>query len=242
MPDPSPAFSEDEQRGWREGEMFCRPGIPAQATYPAGVDWLDIDGAPAPAIFVPSTLPDGPVPVMVLLHGASSNPLQALPIVQDEAERRHFVVVVPKSVGITWDAIHGDFGADVTAIDVVLTAVLDHVEADPRRLAVAGFSDGASYALTLGLANGNLFPSILAFSPGFFVPARRQGWPSIFVSHGRSDPVLPIDQCGRLVVTALRMADYEVQYHEFDGGHRVPAEALTAGLDRWLGPPPDATG
>src|SRR3954470_6733279 len=93
----------------------------------------------------------------------------------------------------------------VDALSSVLAAVFDHVPADPRRLAVAGFSDGASYALTLGLANGELFPHILAFSAGFFVPARRQGWPAIFVSHGRSDPVLPIDMCGRRVVEALGM-------------------------------------
>jgi predicted esterase len=215
--------------------MSTRPAEPTQAPYPPGVDTLELDGGLEPTVFVPSALPAGPVPVMVLLHGATSNPFHALPVVQDEAERRQFVVVVPKSVGTTWDVIRGDFGPDVAAIDHVLATVFDHVHADPRRVAVAGFSDGASYALTLGLANGELFPSILAFSPGFFVPARRQGWPAIFVSHGRTDPVLPIDQCGRRVVGALRMADYDVAYFEFDGGHRVPAEAVSAALDRWLG-------
>ena len=155
-------------------------------------------------------------------------------MVQDEAERRQFVVVAPKSVDNTWEVIRGGFGPDVAALDHILAEVFDHVPADPGRLAIAGFSDGASYALTLGLANGELFSSILAFSPGFFVPARRQGRPAIFVSHGRSDPVLPIDQCGRLVVAALRMAEYDVAYYEFDGGHQVPAAAVSAALDRWL--------
>jgi predicted esterase len=236
MIDPS-AFSEFDRRGWLEGEMFTRPSAPTQSPYPPGLEALDLEGGPAPAVFVPSTLPSGPVPVMVLLHGATSNPMHALRVVQDEAERRQFVVVAPKSVGTTWDVIHGGFGPDVAALDHVLTAVFDHVPADPRRLAIAGFSDGASYALTLGLANGALFPSILAFSPGFFVPARRQGTPAIFVSHGRADPVLPIDQCGRLVVAALRMADYDVEYYEFDGGHQVPPAAVSAALDRWLAPP-----
>jgi phospholipase/carboxylesterase len=217
--------------------MGARPSSPTETSYPPGLEWLDLDGLPAPAVFVPSTLPAGPVPVMVMLHGATSNPLHALPIVQEEAERRQFVVVAPKSVGTTWDVIHGGFGPDVAALDHVLAAVFDHVPVDPGRIAIAGFSDGASYALTLGLANGALFPSILAFSPGFFVPARRQGRPKIFVSHGRTDPILPIDQCGRLVVTALQMGGYHVAYHEFDGGHRVPPDAVSAGLDHWLDPP-----
>ncbi len=236
MLDPS-TFSAFHRRGWLEGELFARPAAPTQAPYPAGVEALDLESGPTPTVFVPSTLPDGPVPVMVLLHGATSNPLHALPVVQEEAERRQFVVVAPKSVTATWDVIHGGFGPDVAALDHVLAAVFDHVPADPRRVAIAGFSDGASYALTLGLANGELFPSILAFSPGFFVPARRQGSPAIFVSHGRTDPILPIDQCGRMVVAALRMARYDVAYYEFDGGHRVPAEAVSAALDRWLAPP-----
>ena len=36
---------------------------------------------------------------------------------------------------------------------------------DPDRLSVGGFSDGASYALTLGLANGDVFRRVVAFSP-----------------------------------------------------------------------------
>jgi predicted esterase len=193
---------------------------------------------PAPAVFVPSALSTSRVPVLVMLHGAGSNPSHALSIVQDEAQRRQFVVVAPKSFGPTWDVIHGGFGPDVAALDHVLAAVFDHVPADPDRLAIGGFSDGASYGLTLGLANGALFPTILAFSAGFFVPARRQGRPSIFLSHGRRDPVLPIDQCGRIVAAALQMARYDVTYVEFEGGHRVPPEVLGAGLDHWLAAPP----
>ena len=41
----------------------------------------------------------------------------------------------------------------------------DHHAVDPARIAVAGFSDGASYALSLGLTNGTLLtprPGLLA--------------------------------------------------------------------------------
>jgi phospholipase/carboxylesterase len=34
-------------------------------------------------------------------------------------------------------------------------------------VALGGFSDGASYALSLDLTNGDLFASLIAFSPGF---------------------------------------------------------------------------
>ena len=234
MTDESASFSEHERQAWRAGALSARPPTETGLPLPAGVDWLDVPNVPAAAIFVPSTLPAGRVPLLVMLHGASSNPLRALPALQEEAERRQFVVVAPKSVGMTWDVIHGGFGPDVAALDHVLAAVFERVPTDTERLAIAGFSDGASYALTLGLANGALFSTILAFSPGFFVPARRQGSPAIFVSHGRTDEVLPIDQCGRIVVAALRMGGYDVEYREFDGGHRLLPDIVAAGLDRWL--------
>ena len=37
-------------------------------------------------------------------------------------------------------------------------------------MCASGFSDGASYALSLGAANGDLFTHIAAFSPGFMRP------------------------------------------------------------------------
>jgi predicted esterase len=40
-----------------------------------------------------------------------------------------------------------------------------------------GFSDGASYALSLGLANGDLFTHVLGFSPGFMRVPRHVGRP-----------------------------------------------------------------
>ena len=45
----------------------------------------------------------------------------------------------------------------------------------------------ASYALSLGIANGNLFSHVLAFSPGFLAPAGQTGSPRICVSHGTQD-------------------------------------------------------
>ncbi len=59
-------------------------------------------------------------------------------------------------------------------------------------MALAGFSDGASYALGLGLANGGLLPRIVALLAGFLPPGPRHGKPPVFVSHGVADDVLPI--------------------------------------------------
>ena len=105
-----------------------------------------------------------------------------------------------------------------------------------RGYTIGGFSDGASYALSLGIANGDVFDSVVAFSPGFEASELRNGQPRFFVSHGTADPVLPIDRCSRRIVPALEEAGYAVTYHEFDGGHTVPDSIQTKVVD-WLQSP-----
>ena len=111
--------------------------------------------------------------------------------------------------------------------------MFDTVAVDPARVTVGGFSDGATYALSLGLVNGDLFRRIVAFSPGFVVDGAPHGKPRVFVSHGTSDPILPIDQCSRLIVPALKRQGYDVTFREFTGGHEVPA-AIAAEAMAWI--------
>ena len=118
----------------------------------------------------------------------------------------------------------------------MLAEVFQRLPVDLTRLAVGGFSDGASYAISLGLTNGDLFSHVLAFSPGFAAPARRRGRPRLFISHGTRDRVLPIDACSRRLVPELRQAGYQVRYREFQGGHAIPA-AITRDAVAWFGSP-----
>ena len=103
---------------------------------------------------------------------------------------------------------------------------------------LSGFSDGASYALSLGLTNGDLFTHVLAFSPGFLAPAALQGRPRLYVSHGTEDGVLPINRCSRPIVANLREYGYDLRYEEFRGAHEVPSQIIEDAV-RWLvGPDP----
>ena len=69
-------------------------------------------------------------------------------------------------------------------LDRALEWTFSRYAIDQACMAVGGFSDGASYALSLGITNGDLFTHVLAFSPGFVAPAAQRGSPRIFVSHG----------------------------------------------------------
>lgn len=188
-------------------------------------------------LYVPDTAERG-APVLVFLHGATGSGRGHLRAVLAAADRYGVVLVAPDSRHpTTWDLIaERRFGPDVAFLDRVLDAVADRadLDVDLGRLAVGGVSDGASYALSLGLANGDVFPTVVAFSPGFLVVPEQVGRPRVFVSHGTADTILPIDACSRAFVPALVDAGYEVFFQEFDGGHTVPPPVSDAGLRWWL--------
>jgi predicted esterase len=146
-------------------------------------------------------------------------------------------VLAPASRDFSWDAIRESFGPDVSFVNRALERVFDTVAVDPARIAVGGFSDGATYAVSLGLINGDLFRRVVAFSPGFVIEGTPHGTPQFFVSHGVADPILPIDRCSRLIVSGLRKRGYDVTLREFDGGHEVPADIAREGMQWVAGAP-----
>ena len=202
-------------------------------TTAAGSHALGLERGRDAVLHLPPDISAAPRPLLVLLHGAGGSGEGVLRRVAAAADEAGVVVLSPDSRGSTWDAIRGGFGPDVTFLNRALERVFETVSVDPERLAVGGFSDGASYALSLGLINGDLFPRVVAFSPGFIVNGTSHGKPRFFISHGTSDPILPIDQTSRMIVPALQRRGYDVTFREFDGGHQVPPDVARDGM-RWM--------
>lgn len=215
------------------GRLTARPGA-VRGTVETGTTPLGLGGSRDGLLFVPKGYdPATPVPLILLLHGAGGSGLGVFQRFSPVVETAGVVVVAPDSTAATWDVIYGGFGADVKYIDRVLKTVFPKVNVDPARMAIAGFSDGASYALSLGLTNGDLFTRIAAFSPGFMVPGEAHGKPPVFVSHGTSDTILPISSTSRRLVPDLNRRGYKVRYHEFDGPHTVPPSIAEEGI-AWI--------
>ena len=152
----------------------------------------------------------------------------------EKCDARDMIMLAIESRDVTWDLVSGAYGADVGFIDQALGLVFEQCAIDPDQIALAGFSDGASYALSIGPTNGDLFRRIVAFSPGFAAPAvERFGTPLIWISHGRSDAILPAQRTEEVIVPGLLDLGYLVTYVPFDGGHEVPAEVSNEALD-WV--------
>jgi phospholipase/carboxylesterase len=215
-----------------DGRLESRPGDVAPGpALPAGRATLDLGGADVHLVVPPGE--PGPRPLLVFFHGAGGAAEHSLAAVGRGAADRGVLLLAPTSMARTWDLIAGGLGRDVAVLDAALAQVF--ASAAVSRTAVAGFSDGASYALSLGLANGDLADAVLAFSPGFAAPPAHVGRPRVWVAHGTGDRVLPVDRCGRRVAGQLTAAGYDVTYDEFDGGHVITPGLVDAALDWWLG-------
>ncbi len=231
--------------GPEEARLLARPGQPTETVSP-GLQPLGLDRGRDALLFVPAGYrADQPAPFVVSLHGAGGDATSGLYPLRDLADEAGLILLSPASRQQTWDIIRGGYGPDVAFIDQALTMAFARCAIDPDQVAISGFSDGASYALSLGITNGDLFPHVMAFSPGFMAPADQRGAPRIFISHGVNDQVLAIDRTSRKVVPQLERAGYDVQYQEFDGPHTVPTEIAREALAWYLapgvGPEPVAT-
>jgi phospholipase/carboxylesterase len=215
-----------------DGRLAARPRSGVDTSLVSGPLGLG-DGRRDGVIQMPAAPPAGKLPLLVFLHGATQSGAGLLRRIGSAADQAGVALLLPDSRGTTWDAITDDFGDDVTFLNRALDFVFARLNVDPARVAIGGFSDGASYALSLGLANGDLFPRIVACSPGFVVQAPAAGRPRLFISHGTADQILPIDQCSRVIVPRLRTRGYDVTYREFDGRHELPPDIATAALS-WL--------
>lgn len=193
-----------------------------------------VNGAVA---YRPASAPAGPLPLLVLLHGAGGYPPGFLQKMEPVADRLGIMLVAPHSVGQTWDVVEnmaaGDDpwrGSDARRVDQVLADLFKRSAVDPSRVVLLGFSDGASYALSLGASNPKLFPTVIALSPGMMAPPRRVDRAQrIFIAHGRDDRVLPFAITSDIADT-LAHAGAKVRFRPFAGGHHIDPEALTEAL------------
>lgn len=222
-----------EREGASGGRLASRPDRPKSAGA-SGLHPLKLEGRRDGLLYVPAAYSaERPAPLVLMLHGAGGNARHTLPLLQHLADTAGVILLVPDSRGQTWDVIEGGYGPDVSYIDRALEQTFGRYAVDKSRLAVGGFSDGASYALSLGVMNGDLFTHVIAFSPGFMAPAAQHGAPALFISHGTQDSVLPINVCSRKIVPQVKRAGYRVEYREFDGPHIVPPE-IARGAFEWF--------
>jgi phospholipase/carboxylesterase len=218
------------------GRLSFTHAEPTKGALPPGRSRLGIADERDAVLYVPAGLDDkAAIPLLVMFHGAGGFPEKVLPFLEEHAERNKFLLLVPHSMYPTWDIVIGGSGPDLERLHQALTTVTSHYRIDREHLGFAGFSDGASYALSIGITNGDIASHVIAFSGGFMSIFMQEGTPKVFIAHGLIDEQLPIETAGRANAQKLKAAGYDVQYVEFNGLHVIHPPVVSMAVDFFLG-------
>jgi phospholipase/carboxylesterase len=214
------------------GRITVRPRTPTEPA-PIGQHEMPLTTGVVGLTFFPTTYSHArPAPVALLFHGIAHGPDELMTPLRPIAERIGMVLVAIGSASLTWDLVQsrGLFGVDVPRVNRALDWLFDRCRVDTARLSLAGFSDGASYAVAMGRVNGDLFNRVIAYSPAAYYLTGAAGKPEFYVTHGSLDDVASVDTTRVTTVPNLRALGYSVEYHEFVGGHGVPQGLLDASM------------
>jgi phospholipase/carboxylesterase len=195
----------------------------------------------------------GTPPLLILLHGIGSNEhdLYGLAPFLDE---RFLIISVraPNTLGpgsYAWFDL--EFTSQGPVIDpaqaeasrkTLITFLNDAVTAygaDPKRVYLMGFSQGAIMSASVALTQPELVAGVVMMSGRILLEIQPliasheelNGLPFLVI-HGTADTVLPITH-GRASRELLSSLPVELTYHEYPMGHEVSQESL-ADVTAWL--------
>jgi phospholipase/carboxylesterase len=193
-------------------------------------------------------------PLLVLLHGIGADEEDLLGLAPALDPR--FLVVSPRAphlarpMGYAWYAI--DWSTRPPTVDadqaeasreLLATFVAETVArhgADPGRVFLLGFSQGAILALGLSLARPDLVRGAVAhsgrllpvFLSGAAAPEALSGL-EVLLQHGSDDDVVPVERGREARDLLAPLLGERASYREYDLGHSISEESL-ADAAAWL--------
>lgn len=133
-------------------------------------------------------------------------------------------------------------GAGIRASQALLEGLIARERArgiEARRIVLAGFSQGGAIALQAGLRHPERLAGIMALSTWLPLAAtlelersRENADVPLFMAHGLHDEMVAIDRA-LASRDALEALGYAVEFHEYEMGHAVCPEEVTA-IAAWL--------
>jgi poly(3-hydroxybutyrate) depolymerase len=176
-------------------------------------------------------------PLVTVLHGAGRQDELLVRGYRDEPARRNAVFFIPRSTMPTWDLLVGGERSDLDFLEHAYAEIYSRVPIDHSRQALVGYSDGASYAIAVGLSNPRIFSAIMGWAAGFVVMDTAAVTPTdprprVLLEHGTLDTVFPFETIALRNCEILRRLGYEVELRVDEGGIHWPSrEFQTAALD-----------
>lgn len=199
-------------------------------------------------IAVPAT--QRPFPTVVMLHGRSGD--EDAMWIFGRSLPPDWLVVSPRGIksdpagGYAWHPRQRDEWPPLPMFEEAVAALLHFIEAlpelygaDPSRIYLLGFSQGAATAYATAMRHPGLIKGIaglVGFVPvecGAAVETRVLRGLPIYTAVGKEDPFIPLARA-RGCAETLRSSGADLAYHEYDVGHRISAQGMRD-LKQWWG-------
>lgn len=186
-------------------------------------------------------LSPGPHPTVIMLHGRAGN--EDVMWVFARTLPPGWLLIAPRALkpdgeGYSWHPRlpHTwppliEFDAATDSVTRLIHSLPALYQADPQRIYLMGFSQGAALSYAVAMRHPGLVQGIAGLVG--FVPTDTESAVEtqalrhlpIFMAVGRQDDKIPYERA-QSCATTLRAAGAELTYREYATGHRMPAQGL----------------
>lgn len=191
-------------------------------------------------------------PLVIGLHGYGATG-ESFMRIWDMFEKQDFIYICPetfypfslgKKIGYSWFTWTDDEAIDKEIADktheyiVKVTRKMQSIYKIDRTY-LLGFSQGCGLAYTTGIKQRELYDGLMCFGGWLDTEIlndemiEKANDLKVFIAHGNQDKMVEFDS-GIKAKEKLSEYGYEFKFHEFDGGHTVPEEAVKEAQE-WLG-------
>jgi phospholipase/carboxylesterase len=209
---------------------------------PTGFVQLEQDRGSAVLLTPDEIDPNRRYPLFTVFHGAGRQDEAFAKSFRDEPGRRDAFFLIPRSVEPTWDLIASEARSDLDFLEYAYDLIYRRYPVDPLRQGLIGYSDGASYALSVGLCNPSLFSAVMGWAAGFLVldPATAEQYrvalpelrPRIYLEYGTHDQLFDFKSVAIPMRDNLQRAGFDVTFSVDEGGRHWPSGTFhTEALD-----------
>jgi phospholipase/carboxylesterase len=172
--------------------------------------------------------PDRRYPLITVFHGAGRHEEHFVKACRGEPERCDALFLIPRSIGPTWDLIADRGEVDLEFLEYAWDLIYRRYPVDRERQVLVGYSDGASYALSMALSNPGFFDAALCWAAGFVVVDRSAiphpgSKARLYLEYGTHDPLFSFEQIAVPMRDNLRKAGYDVTFSVDEGGRHWPS-------------------
>lgn len=236
----------------------CHVQTPKAASGPGRFDLkLSVDGMDRNYVLIvpPEYVSSKPAPMLILLHGKSSNANQILNYswIGKRGPAAGYIVVAPNGTGTIsgWNCGFMNMGAkgvdDLKFIGLLMDHVQSEYSVDPKRIYVAGHSNGGilSYAVASKFSNKIAAIGVIEGSAGLDRPRIKKSVDppaspvSAIIFHGKKDPLIPYENGGKLADMFLPPVDSATLWARDVGAGETPKTSTlpeVGSVMSWIGP------